>query len=56
MQPLTRAKRAAAKRNAATLEYRDAIRAAHEAGHSLREIAAAVGISHVRVLKIVRGD
>ena len=35
-------------------EYRDAILAAHTAGHSLREIAQAVGTSHVAVLQVVK--
>ena len=54
MTPLTRAKRAAVRRASATQEYKNAIRAAHDAGHSLREIAAAVGTSHVAVLKLLR--
>ncbi len=39
--------RAIAERNAAILE-------AHAAGHSLRAIGEAVGITHVAVLKIIR--
>lgn len=56
MQPLTRVKRAANRRASADSEYRAAILAARDAGHSLRQIADAAGISHVRVLKIARGD
>jgi hypothetical protein len=37
-------------------EWRDAIREAHADGNSLREIAAAAHLSHVRILQIVRGD
>jgi hypothetical protein len=37
-------------------EFRAAIIAAHGEGHSLRVIADAAGISHVRVLKILRGE
>lgn len=39
--------KAVAERNAAVI-------AAHEAGHSLRSIGTAVGVSHVAVLKIIR--
>lgn len=56
MQPLTRVKRATTRRASADAEYRNAITAAHTAGHSLRQIATAAGISHVRVLKILRGQ
>ena len=34
-------------------EYRDAIHAAHEAGHSTREIAKTIGVSHVAVVKML---
>jgi len=54
MQPLTRAKRAAARRASAMQEYRDAVRAAHEEGHTTREIAQAVGTSHVAVVKLLQ--
>jgi DNA-directed RNA polymerase specialized sigma24 family protein len=54
MLPLTRVKRAQQRRASATQEYRDAIRAAHTAGHTLREIAEAAGVSHVAVLKTLR--
>lgn len=53
---LSRVKRAARRRASVSLEFRDAIVAAHEQGHSLRVIAAAAGVSHVRVLKILRGE
>lgn len=38
----------------AVLERNAALVEAHAAGHSLRSIAAAVGITHVGVMKIVR--
>lgn len=56
MLPLTRVKRAYIRRASVTQECRDAVLAASEAGHSLRQIADAAGISHVRVLKILRGE
>lgn len=56
MRPLTRVKRANTRRASADAEYRAAITAAKAAGHSLRQIAEAAGISHVRVLKILRGE
>lgn len=51
---LARAKRAARRRVSAMEEYRAAVIAAHESGCSLRQIATAVGTSHVAVLKIVQ--
>ncbi len=51
---LARAKRAARRRVSAVEEYRAAVIAAHGAGHSLREIAQAVGVSHVAVLQMVK--
>jgi IS30 family transposase len=33
--------------------YRDAIRAAHQAGHSTRQIAAAIGVSHVSIVQML---
>lgn len=53
---LAHVKRAAKARERANVAYHDAIRAAHADGHSLRSIGAAAGVSHVRVLKIVRGE
>jgi len=53
MQPLTRVKRAHQRRASAMQEYRDSIRAAHDAGHSTREIAKAAGVSHVAVVKML---
>lgn len=54
MQPLTRVKRAQRRRASATQEYKDALKAAHDAGHSLREIAEAAGVSHVAVLQMLK--
>lgn len=53
---LTKVRRAALARHQADERWRAAIRAAHAAGHSLREIGEAAGVSHVRVLKILRGE
>lgn len=36
-------------------DYRAALKAAEADGHSLREIAKAAGVSHVAVLKMLRG-
>ncbi len=56
MDNLTRLRRVGKRRASVTLEFRAAIVAAREDGHSLRAIADAAGISHVRVLKILRGE
>ncbi len=56
MDSLTRVKRVSKRRASVMQEYRDAIISAHAEGHSLRVIAAAAGVSHVRVLKIIRGE
>jgi hypothetical protein len=52
--PLTTVKRATARRSEANASWRAAIREAHAEGASLRQIAAAAGVSHVRILQIVR--
>jgi hypothetical protein len=52
--PLTTVKRATARRSEADASWRAAIREARAEGASLREIAAAAGVSHVRILAIVR--
>lgn len=52
--PLTTVKQATARRSAANASWREAIREAHAAGASLRQIAAAAGVSHVRILQVVR--
>lgn len=51
---LARVKRATKRRAESDRAWRDAIREAHAEGESLREIAKAAGVSHVRVLQIVR--
>lgn len=48
-------RRAARRRVVATTSFREAVIAAHQSGESLRAIAAEAGLSHVAVLKIVRG-
>lgn len=53
---LSAVKRAARRRASADSDYRAAIRAAHDAGHSLRAIAEAAGVSHVAILKTLRSD
>jgi transposase-like protein len=53
---LARVKRAAKKRERSETDWREAIRAAVDEGASLRSVAAAAGVSHVRVLQITRGE
>jgi hypothetical protein len=55
-RPLTRVRRATTRRADANDEFATAIRAAWEAGETARAIAAEAGVSHVRVLQIVRGE
>lgn len=49
----TRVKRAAQRRASAMQEYRDAIKAAADAGLSTREIAKHAGVSQVAVVKML---
>lgn len=56
MNELTRLKRATRARAKARAEWHAAIREAHAQGATLRAIATAAGVSHVRVLQIVRPD
>lgn len=49
-------KRAASRRASADEGFRAAVLKAHADGESLRAIANAAGLSHVRVLQIVRGE
>lgn len=51
---LTRVRRATARRSRSEDEWKAAIRAAVDAGLSLRQVAAAAGVSHVRVLQLTR--
>jgi transposase-like protein len=52
--PLITVKRATARRAESEASWRAAIRQAHAEGSSLRQIAAAAGVSHVRILQIVK--
>ncbi len=54
MHPLTRVRRATARRSRSEIEWRNAIRVAHAEGISIRKIGKEAGVSHVRVLQIVR--
>jgi hypothetical protein len=56
MDSLARVKRVGKRRATVMQEYRAAIRAAREDGHSLRTIADAAGVSHVAVLKVLKAD
>lgn len=53
---LSRVRRVSRRRVSVAQEFRAAIHQAREDGHSLRAIAEAAGLSHVRVLKILRGE
>lgn len=53
---LDRVKRVGKRRASVAAEFKAAIVEARDEGHSLRAIAEAAGISHVRVLKILRGE
>jgi hypothetical protein len=52
--PLTTLKQPTARRSEANARWRAAIRLPHAEGSSLRQIAAAAGASHVRILQIVK--
>ena len=52
--PLTTVQRARARRAESEASWRASIRQARAEGASLRQIAAAAGVSHVRILQIVR--
>ena len=52
LSPLARVKRAASARRRAELEYRAALVAAREAGHSLAEVGAAADITRQGVRKM----
>jgi transposase-like protein len=53
---LDRVRRAAARRARSERDWQDAIREAVAAGGSLRQVAKAAGVSHVRVLQLARRD
>lgn len=54
--PLAAVKRLTVRRGKLNTEWQDAIREAHRNGQSLRTIAEAAGVSHMRVQQIVRGQ
>jgi hypothetical protein len=54
--PLKRVRQATRRREASEEAWRRAIREAVAAGESLRRVADAAGVSHVRVLQLVRED
>lgn len=51
---LDRVAAAARARAEADVAYRDAIRAASAAGHSTRAIGNAAGVSHVRIVQMLK--
>jgi transposase-like protein len=55
LDPLTRVRRATARRSRSEAEWREAIRTAVASGRTVRAVGEAAGVSHVRVLQIVRG-
>lgn len=54
-KPLTEVRRAARKAALASQERDEAIRAAHEAGETIRAIAVEAGLSSARVHQILHG-
>jgi hypothetical protein len=54
VNPLAKVKQAAERRATGEREWRNAIRSARADGISLRAIAGAAGVSHVRVMQILR--
>ena len=56
MDTIARVEQASRKRAAADREWHAAIQQAVTDGHTLRKVAAAAGVSHVRVLQISRED
>jgi hypothetical protein len=55
MDSLARVRIRTAERRSTEQAWRKAIRDAHKDGVSLRKIGAAAGVSHVRVLQLLRG-
>jgi transposase-like protein len=55
MKSITALRRATTRRASAEEAWRAAIRTAHAEGIPIRAIGKAAGISHVHVLRIVRG-
>ena len=56
MTPLSKVRHAATAHKRAGTQRDLLIREAHAAGCSLRQIGEAAGLSHVRVLQIIRGE
>ena len=56
MDSLISVKRVGKRRASVAADFKAAIIAAREDGHTLRAIGEAAGITHVRVLKILRGE
>ena len=56
MDALGRVRQATRKRTNADREWHAAIQQAVSEGHTLRQVAVAAGVSHVRVLQISRED
>jgi transposase-like protein len=56
MTAIQKVKRATASRTRSEQAWKDALREARDEGVPLRTIAEAAGISHVRVLQILRGE
>lgn len=54
MDSLGRVKRVSKRRVEVMADYRAALQAARDDGHSLRVIAKAAGVSHVAVLQMLR--
>jgi len=54
MDTLSRVRRASTRRERSETEWRESIRDAVRDGASLRAVAKAAGVSHVRVLQITR--
>ena len=54
MKPLTDVRRATARRRRSEQEWRKAIRRARAEGETLRAIAEAAGVTHPRVIQILR--
>ena len=52
--PLTVVRRATARRSRSEQDWREAVKTAVSEGQSLRAVAGAAGVSHVRVLQITR--
>lgn len=54
MNPLTTVRRATAKRTSSETAWRESIRQARESGATLREIAGAAGVTHPRIIQLLK--